>query len=123
MQVVFRAVYVCAALLSISAGVLVVASLFIADRAPQGTAILGIHLTVGIVFLGLGALLFGLQGQVARLAAIVRAQDGETGRELAKPLKGLVAYLLAGGALLGAVLAVMTYAILTRIDQGFAVFG
>jgi hypothetical protein len=32
-------------------------------------------------------------------------------------------YLLVGGAFLCAVLGVMTYAILARIDQGFAVFG
>lgn len=44
--------YVCAALLAPASGMLVIASLFIADRAPQSTEFLGIHLAVGAVFLG-----------------------------------------------------------------------
>jgi len=48
---------------------------------------------------------------------IVRAGEG------VKRQPWLLAYLLAGGACLCAVLGIMTYAILARIDQGFAVFG
>jgi hypothetical protein len=80
--VVFRLLYLCAAILSSAAGALVIASLFIEDRAAQGTEMLGIHLAVSAVFMG-----------------------------------------GAGGALLCPVLAVMTYAILARLGQGFAVFG
>jgi hypothetical protein len=35
----------------------------------------------------------------------------------------LLAYLIAGGAFLCAVLGLMTYGSLARIDEGFAVFG
>jgi hypothetical protein len=52
MVVAFRLVYLGAALLAGAAGALVIASRFIADRAPQGTDFLGIHLAVGAVFLG-----------------------------------------------------------------------
>jgi hypothetical protein len=104
--------------------VLVVASFFIPDRAPRSTEFLGIHLAVGAVFLGLGVLLLGLQRHVAGIAALAAyGHDAETAQELAAHLNRLLAYLLAGGAFLCAVLGAMTYGILERIDQGFAVFG
>ena len=123
MVVVFRLVYLCAALLSGAAGVLVIASFFIPDRAPQSTAMLGIHLAVSAIFLGVGVLLLGIQRHVAGIAALAYRHDAETAPELAAHLNRLVAYLLAGGAFLCAVLGMMTYGIVTRIDQGFAVFG
>jgi hypothetical protein len=123
MVIVFRLVYLGAALLSSAAGALVIASRFIADRAPQGTEFLGIHLAVGAVFLGVGVLLLGIQRHVAGIAVLTHGHDGESARELAAHVSRLLVYLLAGGALLCAVLGLMTYAILARIDQGFAVFG
>jgi hypothetical protein len=124
MVVAFRLVFLCAALLSGAAGALVILSLFIQDRAPQSTATLGIHLTVGVVFLGVGVLLLGIQRHVAGTAALAAyGHDAETAQELAAHLSRLLAYLLAGGAFLCAVLGVMIYGILARIDQGFAVFG
>ena len=123
MVVLFRLVYLCAALLSTAAGVLVIASCFIPDRAPQSTEFLGIHLAVGAVFLGVGVLLFGIRRHVAGITALARGQAGERAQDLAAHLNRLLAYLLVGGALLCAVLGIMTYGILTRIDQGFAVFG
>jgi hypothetical protein len=124
MVVVFRLVYLCAALLSSAAGVLVVVSRFIAERAPQTTEYLGIHLAVGAVFLGVGVLLAGIERHVVGIAALAMHGDAaETAQGLAAHLSRLLAYLLAGGGLLCAVLGAMTYGILTRIDQGFAVFG
>jgi len=122
--VVFRLVYLCAALLASAAGVLVIASFFIPDRAPQNTEFLGIHLAVGAVFLGVGVVLFGIQRHVAGIAALAaHGHDAGTAQELAAHLSRLLAYLLAGGAFLCAALGAMTYGILERIDQGFAVFG
>jgi hypothetical protein len=124
MVVVFRLVYLCAALLSSIAGLLVVASLIIADRAPQTTALLGIHLAGGAVLLGVGVLLFGIQRHLVGIAALAaHGHNAETARRLAAHLSRLLTYLLAGGALLCAVLGTMTYGILARIGQGFAVFG
>ncbi len=113
MVIVFRLVYLGAALLAGAAGALVIASRFIADRAPQGTEFLGIHLAVGAV----------LQRHVAGIAALARGRDGEPARELATRVSRLLAYLVAGGALLCVVLGAMTYGIVERIGQGFAVFG
>jgi hypothetical protein len=122
--VVFRLVYLCAALLASAAGVLVIASLFIADRAPQSTASLGIHLAVGVVFLGASVLLLGIQRHVAGIAALAaNGHTAEASQKLAVHVSRLLAYLLAGGAFLCAVLGLATYGILARIDEGFAVFG
>jgi heme/copper-type cytochrome/quinol oxidase subunit 2 len=123
MVVVFRLVYLCAALVSSAAGALVILSLFIQDRAPQSTVMLGIHLTVGAIFLGVAVLLLGIQRHVAGVAALGYGYDGERAQDLVGHLNRLLAYLLVGGAFLCAVLGIMTYGILTRIDQGFAVFG
>jgi len=123
MVVVFRLVYLCAALLASAAGALVILSLFIQDRAPQSTVMLGIHLTVGAIFLGVAVLLLGIQRHVAGVAALGYGHDGERAPDLVGHLNRLLAYLLVGGAFLCAVLGIMTYGILTRIDEGFAVFG
>jgi hypothetical protein len=124
MVVAFRLVYLGAALLASAAGALVIASRVIADRAPQSTEFLGIHLAVGALFLGVGVLLLGIQRHVAGIAALAgHGHDDETARELAAHLRRLLAYLLAAGAFLCAVLGSMTFGILERIGQGFAVFG
>jgi hypothetical protein len=123
MVLAFRLVYLGAALLSGAAGALVILSLFIQDRAPQSTAMLGIHLTVGAVFLGVAVLLLGIQRHVGGVAALAYGHAGEAAQDLVAHLNRLLAYLLVGGAFLCAVLGIMTYGILSRIDEGFAVFG
>jgi hypothetical protein len=120
---VFRLLYLCAALLSSAAGALVIASFLIPNRAPQSTEFIGIHLAVGAVFLGVGVLLLGIQRHVAGIAALAHGDDSETAPKLASRVNWLLVYLLVAGVFLCAVLGVMTYAILARIDQGFAVFG
>jgi hypothetical protein len=119
----FRLVYASAAFLSIMAGALVTTSLFIADRAPQSTKFLGISLVVSAVLVGVGLLLFGIQRRVAAVATAVRGDDAGAPQDLPMHVDRLVVYLLAGGVLVCAILAVLTYAILARLDQGFAVFG
>ncbi len=123
MIAVLKWIYVGAALLATAAGLLVTASLFIANRAPHSSKFLGISLVVSAVFVGVGLVLFGIQRHVAAFAAAAGGQGGEPARELATHLRRLVAYLLAGGAFVGMVLALLAYAILARIDQGFAVLG
>jgi hypothetical protein len=104
--------------------VLVVVSVFIPDYAPRVPAFLGIHLAVGAVFLGVGVLLAGVQRHVAGIAALAAHwHAAEPAQRLAAHLSRLLAYLLAGGGLLCTVLGAVTYGILERIQQGFAVFG
>jgi hypothetical protein len=123
MVVAFRLLYLCAALLAIAAGALVTASVFIPERAPQNSEMLGVHLAVSAAFLGVGVLLFGIQRHAAGIAALARGQDGEPARALTSHVSRLLAYLVAGGAVLCALLGAMTYGIVERIGQGFAVFG
>ncbi len=123
MVTVFRTVYFCAIALSFSAAALVTTSLFIQDRAPQSVEFLGISLAVTGFFLTLGVLLYGIQRHVAAIAAVTRGRDDEAAEKLGSNVTWLVAYLLLGGSILSAVLGFLTYVILARIDQGFAVFG
>jgi hypothetical protein len=123
MVFVFRLVYCCAAFLSFAAGALVIATFFMPDRAPQTFVFIGTNAAVGAVLVGVGILLFGIQRHVAGIAAIMRDHDDQTTHALAIHVDRLLAYLIAGGALLTSVLGLVTYVILARIDQGFAVFG
>lgn len=122
MILAFRLLYACAAFLSMAAAALTVASLFIAERAPQSMKFLGISLVVGAVFLGIGVLLLGIRRHVTAISRQVKDHDG-AGSRLATHTSRLLAYLVLGGAFSCAVLGLLAYAILARIDQGFAVFG
>jgi len=106
-----------------AAAVLVTASLFIADRAPQSMEVLGISLVVSAIFVGVGLVLFGIQRHAAATAVAVHGDLGGALRQLERNVTRLVAYLLAGGVFVCVVLALMTLAILERLGQGFAVFG
>jgi hypothetical protein len=120
---VFGMVYAGAALLAIADGALIVASFFIAERGSQSQGILGVHLAVSAVFLGLGVLLLGIRRHVAGIAAVPGSRAGEAAGELATHVNRLLVYLLAAGAFLCLLLCLTTYAILERIGQGSAVFG
>jgi hypothetical protein len=118
----FRFVHACAAFLSIAIAALVVASVFIANRAPQSMEFLGVSLAVGAIFVSIGVLLFGIRRHLTAMATLATARDA-TGARLASHVGRLLVYLLVGGAFLCAVLGSLTYGILERIDDGFAVFG
>jgi hypothetical protein len=122
MILMFRLIYACAAFFSIAAAALTVASLFIADRAPRSMEFLGISVVVGAVFLGIGVLLVGIRRHVTAVATLVANRD-DFCSQLTTHTSRLLVYLLLGGAFACAVLGLLTYAILARIDQGFAVFG
>jgi len=123
MLVIFRIVFLCAAFFSIAACALITASLFIPDRAPQSFQFFVVSLVVSLVFLGVGVVLLGLQKHLSAIAVIAGSEDSESARELAGHVNGLLAYLLPGGILLCVTLGITAYAILARIEQGFAVFG
>jgi hypothetical protein len=118
----FRLIYACAAFLSVAVAVLIVASLFIADRTPRSMEFLGVSLVAGAVFLGIGVLLVGIRRHVVAIATLPAVRDPAS-TMLATHVSRLLVYLLAGGALLCTVLGLLTCGILERIGQGFAVFG
>ncbi|SEA99250.1 hypothetical protein [Rubrimonas cliftonensis] len=123
MILVLRLVMLLIAATSLLAAVLVTASLFIADRAPQSSQFLAISLVVSAFFAATGALAFGLQRQMARLRDAGARLDGAAAERFAPPFHALARLLLAGGTILAPILLLATYVILARIDQGFAVFG
>lgn len=109
--------------LSLTAGLLVTISFFIADRAPQGSWSLAVHLVISGVFLMLGILLAGIAMQVLGLAKIAGSAGATRMRVLSKGITRLMILLSIVGLGLSAILAILTYGILARIDEGFAVFG
>jgi len=123
MLAAFRLIYLCTAALFVAAAALVTASVFIAERAPTSREFLGISVAVSAIFLLAGVALAGIRNRVTRIVRIASVTDGETGAGLRRQVTGLLVYLVAGGGLMCAVMAMLTYAILARIEQGFAVFG
>lgn len=123
LSIAFSTSLAVAAALFGAAGLLVIASLFMADTRPETNAFLGIHLVVAGVFIALGLLLLGIQLEVAAIATMALAREGADAARLRRRVRRLLVLLLAGGLFLCLVMAIVTYGILARIDEGFAVFG
>lgn len=121
--VLFRLVYVCAALLAHAVGVLVTASVFLVRHASQSPTVLGISLVVSVVFIGAGLVFFGVQRHAARIVAVHRSREGSEPGNLSKHADHLVIYLLAAGVLACVWLAGALYGVVERLGQGSAVFG
>jgi hypothetical protein len=119
----FGFLFIVAAALSVAASLLVTASLFIADRSPTSTEFLGIHLLVSGAFLVLGVLLGGILLQIAGIVRIEADLDSRSTERLRKRVSRLLVFLVIAGAGLLCLLGIINYAILARIDEGFAVFG
>jgi hypothetical protein len=119
----FRTIFFFAIFLCLVSAGLVLGSIFIEDRAPQTALFLGITIAVGCIFLVLGLLLFGIQRNVAGIARVTRTGEEWAPAAVEVPVLRLLLYLSLGGAGLCGILALLAYAILARIDQGFAVFG
>ena len=119
----FRALFLGSATLCAAAGLLVIASLFIENRAPHSATMLGVSLVVSGVFLGSGVLLHGIQSHVAGIAKLARANDGNNAGDIERHVARLLIILILGGLALFVFLGIVTWAILARIDEGYAVFG
>jgi hypothetical protein len=119
----FGLLFALAALLSLAASLLVTASLFIPGRSPESPEFLGISLVASGVFAGLCLLLAGIVVQVLALVRIAAGMAHETAAPLRRRLSRLLALFTIAGLCLCALLALIAYAVLARIDQGFAIFG
>lgn len=119
----FTVLFSIAAALSLASGFLVTASLLIQDRAPRSTEFLGVSVFVSGSFLALGALLVGVEAQILGIARLAAKAEGDVAVALRTRVRRLLFGLVAAGTDLCCVLALAAYAILARIDQGFAVFG
>ncbi len=120
---VFGFVTTIAVALSMAAGLLVTASLFIAERAPQSPTFLWIHLVVSGVFLVLGLLLAGIGLEILGVARIAATAAEPWPSAFRTRLTRLLIFLTVAGLGLCGILAILTHGILSRMDEGFAVFG
>ncbi len=119
----FSAFFNLSAVLCLAAGLLVTASLCTADNSPHTAQVWSISLIVSVVFFALGTLLWAIKSQLVQIAHLAVGRTQQNGIALERRVVRLL-FLLSVGALgLCASLAILTYAILVRIDQGFAVFG
>jgi hypothetical protein len=120
---IFRFVYAMSAALALLDAALIVGSFFIAGRAPQTTSSFVIHTVIACLFAVSGLLLLGVGRHAGRIGRMVRRPEGEHTAGLEESVARLLVNLGLGGMMLLGVLLIMTYAILARINQDFAVFG
>jgi len=123
MLYLLRAIYYLASAVSLFACLATTASMFIAERAPQSPLYWLITGAVSLFFAFLALLILGITRQLAAIGVLSRAMVDERGAALRARWKRLAVYLVLGGLILLSVLLIVTYAIVARIDQGFAVFG
>jgi hypothetical protein len=123
MRAASSALYLVIAALCLLDAVLVTGSLLLVDRAPTSARFWMVSLVVSAGFVAIAALSAGLGRQVRRLAEAGRTLEGTAAVDFGAALRPLVRVLLAAGIFLVAILLVITAAILSRIGEGFAVFG
>ena len=118
---VFRFTYRAVAVLCFLDASLVMASLPLAHRARISEQAVIVSAIVAIAFVLVGLLVFRIAGQVSTLCLL---RPPETGLPtLAAQLRGLLTSLVWAGLMFGAILGLVTLGLLSRIGEGFAVFG
>ena len=70
-----------------------------------------------------GVLLLGIGRHLAAVGVLAHATQGDRSAELEHRWRRLARHMLGGGLIVLSLLLLITYTILARIDQGFAVFG
>ena len=123
MTSLLRITYFTAAAVSLFAALMVTASMFIAERAPQSLQFWIITIVVSLIFALIGFLLLGIGRQLFAIGLLAQSMTNEDGALLRGRWRRLAVHMLSGGMLVLLFLLLVTYAILARIDQGFAVFG
>ncbi len=119
--IVFRVTYWLAIALLFVAAFLVTASFFIADRLPSSPSFCSIGVVVSSILVAIGLLVLGIQRRAAAIAQLLPERKNATG--LTIHLRFLLIYLTIGGFALCIVLVVIVSAVVSRIAEGFAVFG
>ncbi len=118
-----RLTYFSAAAACLFASLAVTASMLIAERAPQSVQYWMITIAVSLFFVFAGLLLLGIGRHLSALGTLAYSMTNGDGALLKRRWRRLAYYLLLGGVVVLSFLLLVTYAILSRIDQGFAVFG
>ncbi len=118
-----RMTFFSAAAVSLFAALMVTASMFIAERAPHSSQFWIITIVVSLIFALVGFLLLGIGRQLVAIGLLSQSMANDDGARLSSYWRRLAVHMLPGGMLVLLFLLLVTYAILARIDQGFAVFG
>ncbi len=121
--VAFRVTYMLATALFVAAGGLITASHFLSEHGPIAPRFLAISIAVSGVCLAIGFLIRGIEYRIFKIAKPILRGGVEVPDAIDRHLAVLLAYLIVGGMALCVVMVAAIYAMLMRIDQGFAVFG
>lgn len=117
----FRATcFVGAALCLLDAG-LIVASLILADHVRISRQAVIVSLIVASAFLLAGLLVLRIAGQVSKIC-ILQPPEG-TVPALTDVLRGLLVSLITAGLWFAAIMGLVAVGFLSRIGEGFAIFG
>ena len=123
MKTLLRLTYFSASGVSLFAGLMVMASMLIAERAPQSARFWIITIVVSVSFAGAGLLLLAIGRHLVAIGVLVESKTNDGDTVLERRWRRLAGHMLAGGLVVLCLLLLVTYAILARIDEGFAVFG
>jgi hypothetical protein len=123
MMTMLRVTYLAAAALSLFAASMVTASMFIAERAPQSTRFWIITIVVSLFFASIGLMLLNIGRHLPAIGVLARSMTSDDGVQLMSRWRRLAVHMLLGGLVIVFVLLLVSSAILSRIDEGFAVFG
>ncbi len=119
--VAFRIIYaMAAALLLIAAGLIIGSHFMVESGSPPGR-FLAISIAVGGTFLACCLLVLGIRSRILKIAEMPYQNGASSG--LDRHVSALLVYLILGGAGFCAIMMLVTFAILSRINEGFAVFG
>ena len=108
-------------ILSIIASGLITTSFLIADSPPSSPSFFYIGVVVSSILAAAGLLALGIQRRTAAIARLF--PDGKDVTGLTVQLRFLLIYLTIGGVALCIIMVVIVSAVVSRIAEGFAVFG
>jgi hypothetical protein len=118
-----RVTYFSAAALSLFTASMVTVSMLIPERAPQSAQFWIITIGVGLYFAVIGFVLLGIGRHLPAMGVLAQSMTNDYGAWLRSHWRRLAVHMLLGGLLAIPVLLLIAWAILARIDEGFALFG
>jgi hypothetical protein len=118
-----RVTYYSASALGLLAATMAAVSMLIPARAPQSAQFWIITIGFGLFLALIGLVLLGIGRHLPAIGVLAQAMTSDDGARLRSHWRRLSAHLLLGGLMLVPVLLLIAWAILARIDEGFAIFG
>ncbi len=119
--IAFRVTYWLAVILLFIAAILVTASFLVTDSPPSSPSFFYMGVVVSSILTALGLLVLGIQRRTVAIARLF--PDGKDASGFTVQLRFLLIYLTIGGVALCIVMAAVVSAVLSRMAEGFAVFG